>query len=367
MSAISSRAPERIEAAARWQPSALTRVRPGQLVDALLAAFMLVMLALMVLIPGEETIPYHFLFLALTIVYGFRVWSLVPTLVVTVLVTATTGWVLTTHAYSGYIDFAELAEVPLMPMLFVAMVWHAQRRVAAQRQVELMADQRRASLEREREFLRDASHAIRTPVTIARGHVELAAGTDLAEPVREDLEIVLRQLERMSSLSNRLMALARLDAGEAVRPARVDIAEFLEEVARNWSSGVNRDWLVDCRSTGVIQADPEWLELALDALIENAVHFTGPGERIRLACATGDEDLCTILVSDGGPGIESGDLPHLFERFWHRRPPDGPMGSGLGLPMALAAAQAHGGTLSAHNDPGGGAVFVLSLPRISGR
>ncbi len=334
--------------------------------DILLAAFMAAMLALMVVIPGEETIPYHFLFLALTIVYGFRVWPSVATLVVTVLVTGTTGWVLINHAFAGYIDFSELAEVPLMPMLFVAMVWHARRRVAAQRQVQLMADQRRASLEREREFLRDASHAIRTPVTIARGHVELATGTDLAEPVREDLEVVLRQLDRMSSLSNRLMALARLDSGEAVRPAHVDIAEFLEEVARNWSKGVDRDWQVDCCSTGVIQADPEWLELALDALIENAVHFTRPGDRIRLACATAD-NRCTITVADSGPGIDPGDLPHLFERFWHRRPPTGPMGSGLGLPMARAAAEAHGGTLSAHNDPGGGAVFELTLPRISAR
>ena len=368
MSAISSRAPERLESADRWRPRTLARarVRPGQLADALLAAFCLVMLALMVVVPGQETIPYHFLFLSLTIVYGFRVWSLVPTMVVTVLVTGTTGWVLTTHAASGYIAWSELAEVPLMPLLFVAMVWHAQRRVAAQRQVELMADERRASLEREREFLRDASHAIRTPVTIARGHVELVTGTDLAEPMREDLEIVLRQLDRMSSLSNRLMALARLDAGEAVRPAHVDIAEFLEEVARNWSKGVDRDWRVDCRSTGVIQADPEWLELALDALIENAVHFTGPGDRIRLACTT-ERVRCTITVADDGPGIDPCDLPHLFERFWHRRPPGGPMGSGLGLPMARAAAQAHGGTLSAHNGPDGGAVFEITLPRVSAR
>ena len=374
MSVISSRAPDHnpradvdtVVAAGTGRHQVLRHLNPAHLTDGLLACFMLAMLALMVLIPGEETIPYHFLFLALTIVYGFRVWPMLSTLVVTIAVTGTTGWVLTTHALDGIIDRAELAEVPLMPMLFLAMVWHAQRRVAAQRQVELMADQRRASLEREREFFRDASHAIRTPVTIARGHLELAVGTALAEQVREDIEVALHQLDRMSSLSNRLLALARLDAGGVVHPAPLDIAELLEDVGRNWSSGVDREWVVDCRPTGVIRADPEWLELALDALIENAVHFTGPGDAIRLACAT-EGDRCTITVADSGPGIDSLDLPHIFERFWHRRPPAGPMGSGLGLPMAQAAAQAHGGTLTALNDPAGGAVLEITLPRVIGR
>jgi signal transduction histidine kinase len=334
----------------------------GLITDTLLAAFMLAMILLMVRLSGEETIPYHFLFLSLTIVYGFRVWPLVPTLLVALAVTGTTGLILADRVVTGAIDTAELAEVPLMPALFVAMVWHARRRVDAQRQVERMADQRRAQLERERGFLRDTSHAIRTPITIARGHLELAGTAASPYGVRPHVEVALRQLDRMSALSNRLLALARLDAGEELDRRPTDVAALIAEIGRNWTTNTDRVWLVGCGPTGRARIDPDWLELALDALVENAVHFTTSGDTIRVGC-TSSPGHTAIIVDDSGAGIEPGDLPFVFERFWHRRPEHGPMGSGLGLPMARAVAEAHGGTLQATMSPEGGARFVLSVPR----
>jgi len=312
--------------------------------------------------PGEETIPYHFLFLSLTIVYGFRVWPMWPTILVALAVTGTTGWVLGDRVVSGVIDNAELAEVPLMPALFVAMVWHARRRAEAQRQVERMADQRRASLEREREFLRDTSHAIRTPITIARGHLELAGDAAVVNGVRLHVDVALRQLDRMSALSNRLLALARLDAGEELNRRPTDVAALVAELGRNWTANTDRVWLVGCGPTGQVRIDPDWIELALDAIVENAVHFTASGDTIRIGC-TSAPGLISITVDDSGPGIDPEDLPYVFDRFWHRRPEHGPMGSGLGLPMARAIAEAHGGTLTAATGPDGGASIVLSIPR----
>lgn len=343
------------------------RYGPGPyfLTDVLLAVFVVAMLAAMQLSAGEETAPYHFLFLALTLVYGFRVWPVPHTLVITALVTITTGWIMFSRYLSGDIHQAELTEIPLMPLLFLAMVWHARRRVAALQEVELMADQRRAVVDREREFFRDASHAIRTPVTIARGHLELLQPA-ITDPVAlEDLSIALRQLDRMSALSNRLLALARLDAGAAIRRRPIDLAVFIETVGQNWASSADREWVIDCPPVGLVPADPEWLELALDALIENAVHFTGPGDQVRLSCRT-ESNRYVVAVSDSGPGIDEDDLPHVFERFWHRRPPHAPMGSGLGLPMAQAAAQAHGGKIGVGREQGGGALFELTLPRYPG-
>jgi signal transduction histidine kinase len=338
---------------------------PRALTDIALAVFCVAMLIAMELAPGKETIPYHFLFLALTLVYGFRVWPLPNTLLTALAVTVATGWVMVRHHLSGDIEGAELAEVPLMPLLFIAMVWHARRRVAAQREVERMADQRRAVLDREREFFRDASHAIRTPVTIARGHLELLEGAFSDPEQREDLGIAVRQLDRMSALSNRLLALARLDAGDAVRCRPLNLSAFLDRVGRNWSSSADRGWIIDCPPTGTVLADPEWLELALDALIENAVHFTSTDGLIRLACRrTGTR--CVIEIADSGPGISADDLPHVFERFWHRRSPTGAMGSGLGLPMARAAVEAQGGSLMAGTAIDGGACFSLSFPRYGG-
>ena len=234
MSATSYRAADLPTAAAeqlvgdRGERSAV--LSRGAAVDVLLFLFCASMLYLMDAQAGQETIPYHFLFLSVTIVYGFRVWPLVPTIVVVVAVTTSTGLIMVAHQRAGHIDGSELWEVPLMPALLTAMVWHARRRAVAQAQVQRMADQRRASLEREREFFRDTSHAIRTPVTIARGHLELIEPTLDTELAREDLLVALRQLDRMSNLSSRLLAIAQLDAGMALRTARVDLGDFIGDV-----------------------------------------------------------------------------------------------------------------------------------------
>ncbi|MBB5788943.1 sensor histidine kinase [Jiangella mangrovi] len=339
-----------------------SRRRDRRLTDLLLAVLVVAMLVMMELSKGQEVAPYHVLLLGLMLVYGFRVWPPVPTLLVALAVTLATGAIMLRHHHYGYIHAGELVEVPLNSLLFLVMAWHAHRRVAAQREVERMAEQRRTEFERQREFLRDASHAIRTPVAIARGNLELL-GRVVSDPVsREDLEIAQRQLDRMTALSNRLLALAKLDSGHSVRPVTVDLAELVDEVGRNWAAGADREWERACAVTGTIQADPEWLQLALDAIIENAVHFTEPGDRIRLTCHETAYEL-VVTIADSGPGIADEDLPHVFGRFWHRRPPDGPMGSGLGLAMAQAAVQAHGGRVTAGRSADGGALFELRLPR----
>jgi signal transduction histidine kinase len=333
-----------------------------RVIDGLLAAYVLAMLVLMSLMIGREVIPYHLLFLGLTLVYGFRVWPLRPTLVITLVVTATTGWILVDHQLQDGTSRAELAEVPLMPLLFLAMVWHARRRVAAQQEVELMAEERLAVFEREREFFREASHAMRTPVTIAVGHLELLEPIVTASPEPAgDYAIVVRQMGRLSALSTRLLALAKLDSGRALRHVDLDLGELLSGIGRNWRESADRDWAVDRLAGARITADPDWLELAVDALIENAVHFTVSGDRIRLSGETSGH-WYVISVADAGPGVRAVDLPHVFERFWHRSSSSVvPMGSGLGLPMALAAVRAHGGRITASTAPEGGALFEVFL------
>jgi signal transduction histidine kinase len=355
MSVISSRAPEALTAPVR-------RPRYDLAIDVALAVFVVAMMGLMVALPGHEAAPFHVMFLALAVAYGYRVWPVVPTLALIVAITLPSGWLMWTHASDGALARAELAEIPLMPAVVAVMVWHAQRRATAQRQVEQMAARQLAGLDREREFFRDASHAIRTPVTIARGHLELAVASGVSPGTGEDLAVALTQLDRMSALSNRLLALARLDSGLALRRRPTDLAELAEELATNWSASAERRWQIRVEPTGSIALDPEWIALAVDALVENAVRFTADGGTITLGCQP-REATCVITVADSGPGIAPEDLPDIFDRFWHRMPPNGPMGSGLGLSMARATATAHGGALTAHNHPFGGAVFELSLPR----
>jgi signal transduction histidine kinase len=338
----------------------------GPAVDLLLGAFVVAMLIGMVILPGLETVPYHVMFLVVTLVYGFRVWPLGPTALVIGAITIVTGVIFYLHYRSGRIDAPELTEVPLMPALLLAMVWHARRRVEAQRQVEGMAEERQRRLQREREFLRDTSHAIRTPVAIARGHVELIQDT-IADPLAyDDSDVVLRQLDRMDALSTRLLALARLDSGGILQREALDLDCFVEQIGANWTGTAAREWVVDRRDAHQpghvrVSADREWLELAVDALVENAVHFTDPVDRIEISCRRRGR-FGTITVADSGAGIAPEDLHHVFERFWHRRPPGVMPGSGLGLAMAWAAAHAMGGSLVVRSTLGEGASFELSLP-----
>jgi signal transduction histidine kinase len=364
MSVISFRARDRGAGPPQAARRPRSDARPGAnpLIDGLLAVFVVAMLVAMNVMVEREVLPYHLLFLGLTLVYGFRVWPLGITLVVTFVITLATGWILVRHQLANGGNRAEWAEILLMPLLFLAMVWHARRRVAALQQVGVMAEERLAVFEREREFFRDASHAMRTPVTIARGHLELLDAAVTEPESREDLAIALRQIDRLAALSTRLLALAKLDSGRAIRHRPVDLGRFLEDVGRNWVDGADRDWVIDPLQPMPVEADPEWLELALDALIENAVHFTGPGDRIRLSCRVSGK-WYVIGVADSGPGIPAEDLSHVFERFWHRRPPAAPMGGGLGLPMARATVQAHGGKITAARSEDGGALFELTLPR----
>ena len=362
MSDTSFRAAEPAERDAHQVPGS-GRELWGLYVDVVLFVFCAIMLALMVLWEGEETVPYHFLFLAVAIVYGLRVWPLGPTVFVLAAVTLSTGSVMYQHYKSGAIESAsELAEIWLMPALLIAMVWHARRRADAQRRAEFLADQRRAGIEREREFFRDTSHAIRTPVTIARGHLELLEPTLPDQQSREDVAIALRQLDRMSSMSNRLLALAQLDSGIRLRLTQLDLARFICETGENWVGSADRAWVVVAPESAWVEADAEWLSLAVDALIENAVRFSEAGGRIEIR-GLATADTCLIRVFNTGEGIDVLDLDHVFERFWHRRSPSGEMGSGLGLPMARASAHAHGGEVVARNEPGGVA-FELELPRV---
>jgi len=120
-----------------------------------------------------ETIPFHFIWVSLTLLYGFRVWSLGPTLGVLALVCAGTGLLILDDVHTGAQVSGELTEVPLMSAMFLAMVWHARRRQQAIRVAEAVAENRARLLEGQEEFLHDVSHELRTPVTIARGHLEL--------------------------------------------------------------------------------------------------------------------------------------------------------------------------------------------------
>jgi signal transduction histidine kinase len=328
-------------------------------IEASWGAFALANWAAMIAWPSWETIPFHFLWISLTIVYGFRVWSPPVTAAVLSVVILGTGASIGADAFAGIQLWGELFEVPLMSAMFLAMVWHARRRQAALRALKEVADTRASLLERQKRFLHDASHELRTPVTIARGHLELLRWT---EPDAPELVIALDELERIERIVARLLLLAKADQPDFVLLSDVEIDRFLEDVFMRWSEVADRAWRLDLDVAGIVRADEEALRSALDALLENAVKYTEPHAAIELrAHAAGGEIV--IEVADEGFGVPPEALGRIFDRFGRaddaRTRAQG--GVGLGLAIVAAIAEAHGGHCTVESRRKG-TTFALHLP-----
>ncbi len=225
-----------------------------------------------------ETIPFHFVWISLTLVYGFRVWPMRATLVVLGGVMAFTGASIMLDAFGGVQEWGELFEVPLMAAMFLAMVWHARRRVEAQGIAEARAEERRALLESQERFIHDASHELRTPLTIARGHLELLADNGLGA----ELDVALDELGRIDAIIERLLVLAAAEQPDFLQVDGVELEPFLEDVFMRWSEVAPRAWRLGPLASGKLLVDPDRLRAALDALLENAIKYTEERDAIEL-------------------------------------------------------------------------------------
>jgi signal transduction histidine kinase len=320
-------------------------------------------LVAMALTPSWETIPFHFIWISLTLLYGFRVWEPKPTGVVLGLVILATGSLILSDAFSGEQLWGELFEVPLMAAMFLAMVWHARRRQDAVRTLESEVSQRAALLAQQKRFLHDVSHELRTPVTIARGHLEVLQRLN-GKPAHE-VEVALDELDRIEHILERLLLLAKSKQPDFIVPDRIDVEPFLEDVFMRWSEVAPRSWTLGGLARGTLTADSEALRISLDALLENAVKYTQPTDVITLSArAAGDELL--IEVGDEGCGIPPDALGVIFDRFARadagRSRAEG--GAGLGLAIVDAIARAHGGRCVAASTEVG-AAFTLRFPRFA--
>ena len=160
-----------------------------------------------VLMSRWETIPFHFVWVSLTLVYGFRRWRFRTTMLLLLVVIASTGVALAVSIERGDQGPDELAEVPLMAAMFLAMVWYAVRRQAAVEEAGRLAASEHRLLMGQREFVRDASHELRTPITVARGHAELIRDASIGGQISKDAEVILDELGHLSRLSERLLIL----------------------------------------------------------------------------------------------------------------------------------------------------------------
>jgi signal transduction histidine kinase len=318
-------------------------------------------LGVMLASPTWETIPFHVIWITLTLLYGFRVWSLPTTAAILGAVMLGTGASIFADAFDGIQLWGELFEVPLMAAMFLAMVWHARRRVQALETVEALAEERASLLEQQERLLQNVSHELRTPVTIARGHLELLQRS--FDTDRPELTVAFEELQRIEHIVDRVLLLARVERAEWVSRAPIELVPFLEDVFMRWSEVARRAWQLGEITDVSIDADETWVRAALDALIENAVQYTDEYARIELAAAASGNEV-VISVSDAGHGIPADAQERIFERFARTDASRSRRlgGSGLGLSIVAAIARSHGGSCSVRSTEGAGSVFELRLP-----
>jgi two-component system OmpR family sensor kinase len=331
----------------------VTGSRQSEPIDVAWGLFALANVVAMLVWPGWETIPFHFIWVSLTLLYGFRVWRLRPTSTILGLVAIVTGAVIFDDARKGAQGWGELSEVPLMSAMFLAMVWHARRRQDAMDELAALAA-------RQERFLHDASHELRTPITIARGHLDVLRAE---RGDAHELAIAQDELRRMESIVERLLLLAKADQPNYFLLGALEVEPFLEDVFLRWSEiGPRRIWRLGTVAAVTVEADADAVRLALDALIENAIEHTPPDGTIEIS-AHADDDFAVIEVRDDGHGIPADAVERIFERFARVDPARtrSAGGVGLGLSIVDAIVKAHGGKCTVRSDEEE-TIFSLYMP-----
>jgi signal transduction histidine kinase len=247
---------------------------------------------------------------------------------------------------SRRIEVSGSDEVARLGRTFNAMVGRLERAFAAQQA-----------------FLSDAGHELRTPITIVRGHLEVM-GDDPVER-RETIVLVTDELDRMHRMVDDLLVLARAERPDFLLPEDIDLAAVMGEVHTKATALGRREWHLGPVEPVRLRADRQRLTQALMQLVQNAVQYTGEGDRIALSALARD-GMLLLSVQDSGIGIEPADQDLIFQRFGRaaagRQRADG---SGLGLAIVAAIAAAHRGTVTVRSTPGAGSAFTLVIPAVA--
>jgi two-component system sensor histidine kinase MprB len=218
------------------------------------------------------------------------------------------------------------------------------------------------SLGAQRQLVADASHELRTPLTSLRTNVEVLAEGERLEPDERErlLADVVAQLEELTALVGDLVDLAREEEQpEAPEDVRFDqlVEGAVARARRHWPELGFRAEI----EPSLVHADPSRLDRAVSNLLANAAQWSPAGGAVEVELS-GSE----LRVRDHGPGFAADELEHVFDRFYRSPAARGRPGSGLGLAIVRQVAETHGGSVSAVNAPGGGALVQLRLPALPG-
>ncbi len=297
-------------------------------------------------------------------------------------------------------DVAEKATVAGIAAVFIAAVagWFASRRIshpllsmvdATQRMAEgdltvrmtanshdelgllartfnTMAERVENTISTLKRFVADAAHEINTPITALRTNLELATAGEHSADFKADMARAQIELERLETLTRGLLTLSRLEAHSTAPVwADMDLAALVRQTYERYASRAEQagvSLVLDSPTPSeVIQADERQFVRVLDNLLDNALKFTPSGGTVTVKLSDTPEEIC-LSVADTGIGIHAEDLPKLFSRFHRGRNAAAYPGNGLGLVIAKAIVEEHGGQITVISDPKG-TQFTVRLPR----
>lgn len=233
-----------------------------------------------------------------------------------------------------------------------------------------MADAHADSERRAKEFLRrtisDISHQLKTPIAALNIYNGiLQQETADAATVREFTSLSEQELDRIESLVQSLLKMARLDAGAiTLERSPKNVFDLLEHIKRQYSFRAEQEGkeiALEGDEQTVFSCDRTWLAEAIGNLVKNALDHTAQGDRILVRWQQ-SPCLTQITVEDTGSGIHSEDLYHIFKRFYRSRFSKDTQGVGLGLPLAKSIVEAHQGSIEVHSKLGQGTAFTINFP-----
>jgi signal transduction histidine kinase/thiol-disulfide isomerase/thioredoxin len=284
-------------------------------IDAGWAVFSLLNLIAIFWFRNWEMIPFHFIWISLTLLYGFR-------------------------------------------------------RKAAEGRYRLISEENARLLGDQRQFVQDAAHQLRTPITIALGHAELLADSldGNSRPGTQelrDIQVVIGELNWLRRIAQSLLLIVAASDPQFLALELVALDQLVTGLIARWRPAADRRWRLGRLDAVMVRADRDRLSLALDALLDNAVRHTVQGDVIELSVVRSEPaSPARLIVADSGSGIPEDQLHLIFDRFRTGRDSQS-RGTGLGLALVRAVAQAHGGDVTAHSTPGQGSQFELTLPALA--
>jgi two-component system sensor histidine kinase QseC len=292
--------------------------------------------------------------------------TLVPNLIgivlLTVLVWLAIGWGLKPLQNMAQVIRARHAE-SLEPLQLMPLPKELEPMQAA---INRLLSQIEHAMQRERRFIGDAAHEMRTPLAILRIHVQNAL--EATDPVQRDdaLQFLLGGVDRLTRVVNQLLIMAKVEpqtARDNWQPVEVDsvVRQTLAELTP-WLLGKGLELSLEVApGQYTTHSDAQAIAIALQNLVTNAANFSPPAGEVTVLLSAADQGY-TLSVRDQGPGIDETKIERLFERFYSR---DNPNGAGLGLPIVETIAKRLGGSIDLVNHPDGGLLATLFIPQNS--